>query len=219
VTEQPTSDVTEQPTTGRVPRARRSDGLRTREAILEHAARLATVEGIEGLSLGRLADEVGISKSGLFAHFGSKEELQLATVETAGRIFDDVVVAPALAAPDGLARLTALTDGFLQHVEDGVFPGGCFFASVVAELAAHPGPVRDSALVVLANWDGLLEQALEHARDTGEIAADADVQQLAFEIGGSLLLANVQFVVLAEPLPLERARRAIASRLDAVRPA
>jgi AcrR family transcriptional regulator len=211
--------VNEQPTTGRVPRARRSDGLRTREAILEHAARLATVEGIEGLSLGRLADEVGISKSGLFAHFGSKEELQLATVETAGRIFDDVVVVPARAAPDGLARLTALTDGFLQHVEDGVFPGGCFFASVVAELGAHPGPVRDSALVVLANWEGLLVQALERARETGEIVADADVQQLAFEIGGSLLLANVQFVVMADPLPLERARRAIATRLDAVRPA
>ena len=211
--------MNEQPTTGRVPRARRSDGLRTREAILEHAARLATVEGIEGLSLGRLADEVGISKSGLFAHFGSKEELQLATVETAGRIFDDVVVVPARAAPDGLARLTALTDGFLQHVEDGVFPGGCFFASVVAELGAHPGPVRDSALVVLANWEGLLVQALERARETGEIVADADVQQLAFEIGGSLLLANVQFVVMADPLPLERARRAIATRLDAVRPA
>jgi AcrR family transcriptional regulator len=211
--------VNEQPTTGRVPRARRSDGLRTREAILEHAARLATVEGIEGLSLGRLADEVGISKSGLFAHFGSKEELQLATVETAGRIFDDVVVVPARDAPDGLARLTALTDGFLQHVEDGVFPGGCFFASVVAELGAHPGPVRDSALVVLANWEGLLVQALERARETGEIVADADVQQLAFEIGGSLLLANVQFVVMADSLPLERARRAIATRLDAVRPA
>ena len=89
--------MSERTTSGRVPRARRSDGLRTREAILEHAARLATVEGIEGLSLGRLADEVGISKSGLFAHFGSKEELQLATVETAGRIFDDVVVTPAQA--------------------------------------------------------------------------------------------------------------------------
>jgi AcrR family transcriptional regulator len=209
--------MSEQTTAGRAPRARRSDGLRTREAILEHAARLATVEGIEGLSLARLADDVGMSKSGLFAHFGSKEELQLATVETAGRIFDEVVVAPAQAAPDGLARLTALTDGFLRHVEDGVFPGGCFFASVVAELGAHPGPVRDSALVVLANWEGLLVQALERARAAGEISSDADVHQLAFEIGGSLLLANVQFVVMAAPLPLERARRAITSRLDAVR--
>ena len=210
--------MNERTTSGRVPRARRSDGLRTREAILEHAARLATVEGIEGLSLGRLADEVGISKSGLFAHFGSKEELQLATVETAGHIFDDVVVVPARAAPDGLARLTALTDGFLQHVEDGVFPGGCFFASVVVELGAQPGPVRDSALVVLAEWEALLVEALERARESGEIAPDVDVRQLAFEIGGFLFLANAQFVVMAEPLPLERARRAIASRLDAVRP-
>src|ERR1700742_730454 len=123
-------------------RRRRSDGERTRAAILAEAARLATVEGIGGLSIARLADAVGMSKSGLFAHFGSKEELQLAAIETAGAIFNEVVVEPGLAAPTAYERLTQLAERFLQHVEDDVFPGGCFFASVAAELDTRPGPVR-----------------------------------------------------------------------------
>ena len=135
------------PESGAEPQRRqRSDGLRSREAILREAARLATVEGIEGLSLGRLADAVGMSKSGLFAHFRSKEELQLATIETADAIFQAEVVNPALAAAPGIARLRALCEAFLDHLERGVFPGGCFFASVAAEIDTHPGPVRDGAL-------------------------------------------------------------------------
>src|SRR6185369_636927 len=115
-------------------RRRRSDGERSRTAILDQAARLATVEGIEGLSLGRLADAVGMSKSGLFAHFRSKEELQLATIETADAIFQAEVVDPARDAPPGIPRLRALGEAFLAHLERGVFPGGCFFASVAAEI-------------------------------------------------------------------------------------
>ena len=129
-------------------RKRRSDGERSRNAILREAAQLATVEGIGGLSIGRLADAVGMSKSGLFAHFGSKEELQLATIETASALFTEQVVEPALAAPTGLERLRQLAENFLRHVEDGVYPGGCFFASVAAEMDTHPGPVRDLAVQV-----------------------------------------------------------------------
>src|SRR5215471_10242945 len=116
-------------TTGRKPTERRtrSDGERSRAAILDEAAKLATVEGIGGLSLGRLADEVGMSKSGLFAHFGSKEELQLATIGAASAIFDELVIEPAADRPAGVPRLRAYIDGFLTHVEEGVFPGGCFF--------------------------------------------------------------------------------------------
>src|SRR5215208_3928187 len=114
-------------------RKRRSDGERSRTAILDEAARLATIEGISGLSLSRLADAVGMSKSGLFAHFGSKEELQLATIETADAIFEEKVLTPAETAGGGLERLRALLDGYLDYVEAGTFPGGCFFATVLVE--------------------------------------------------------------------------------------
>ncbi len=102
-------------------------------------ARLATVEGLDGLSIARLADAVGMSKSWLFAHFGSKEELQLATIDTASSVFADQVVTPAIHVARGLDRLRALADGFLDHVEGGVFPGGCFFAAVATELAPQTG--------------------------------------------------------------------------------
>src|SRR3954452_21617596 len=110
-------------------RRRRSDGERSRSAILDEAARLATVEGLGGLSLSRLADAVGMSKSGLFAHFGSKEELQLATIEAAGTTFDELVIDPAAETQTGVPRLRAYVDRFLHYVQEGVFPGGCFFVS------------------------------------------------------------------------------------------
>src|SRR5919199_6698889 len=115
-----------------VGRRRRTDGERSRGAILDEAARLATVEGLGGLSIARLADAVGMSKSGLFAHFGSKEELQLATIETADALFRERVLEPAAGAT-GLERLRLLAEGFLRYVEEETFSGGCFFASVLAE--------------------------------------------------------------------------------------
>jgi AcrR family transcriptional regulator len=197
-------------------RAQRSDGIRTRRAILEEAAKLATVEGLEGLSLSRLADEVGMSKSGLFAHFGSKEELQLATVETATEIFDELVVAPAAKAANGLERLELLLEGFLRHVEDGVFPGGCFFAAAAAELASRSGPVRDLALGVVNQWGASIEQAIRDARSEGLLDPDVDPAQLGFELDAYLLLANAEFVARGSSEPIERARRAIADRLRTV---
>src|SRR5213595_771130 len=153
------SDVTEQPARvaerGR-PRRRRSDGERSRQAILGEAARLATVEGIEGLSLARLAEAVGMSKSGLFAHFGSKEELQLATIDAASAIFDDLIIDPAGAETTGVPRLRAYIERFLDHVQEGVFPGGCFFISAVSELGAQQGPVRDGAIAFSERWLALL---------------------------------------------------------------
>ena len=196
------------------PRAQRSDGVRTRRAILEHAARLATVEGLDGLSIGRLADSVGMSKSGLFAHFGSKEELQLATIETANEIFDEEVVSRAASAPNGLERLRALAEGFLRHVEDHVFPGGCFFASAAAELDARSGPVRDSALAVVWEWVGALEAAVREAQDDGLLDPDVEPAQLAFEIHAYLLLANARYVASGQRTPLDQARKAIADRLE-----
>src|SRR5437764_8761184 len=122
-------------------RRRRSDGERSRNAILREAAQLATVEGLAGLSIARLAEAVGMSKSGLFAHFGSKEDLQLATIETASAIFDAEVIAPADQKTTPLEKIEMLCEQFLSHVERRVFPGGCFFASAAAEFDTHPGAV------------------------------------------------------------------------------
>src|SRR3954462_15180349 len=169
----------------RADRKLRSDGERSRTAILDEAARLATVEGISGLSLSRLADAVGMSKSGLFAHFGSKEELQLATVETADGIFARQVLEPAAGTP-GLERLRRLTDGYLRYLE--TFPGGCFFASVLAEVDMQPGPVRDRLARFLEGWLGELGTAVREGQALGEIDAGEDPEQLVFEIEAALLL-------------------------------
>jgi AcrR family transcriptional regulator len=202
------------PAKNRPDRKRRSDGERSREAILRESARLATVEGLGGLSIGRLADAVGMSKSGLFAHFGSKEELQLATVEAAAGIFIDDVVAPTAAAgATGVERLRMLAVRFLQHVESGVFPGGCFFASVAMELEALPRPVHQRAVEIVTEWFGMLVAAATEARDAGEVDASEEPGQLAFEIDAFMLLANAQYAVSQDGLPLERARIAIDRRL------
>jgi AcrR family transcriptional regulator len=192
----------------------RSDGLRSRSAILDEAARLATVEGIGGLSLSRLADAVGMSKSGLFAHFGSKEELQLATIDTATAVFDEEVIEPAADAATGLERLHRLVDGYLRYVEVETFPGGCFFASTLAEMDTRPGPVRERLVAFLHDWLGRLEAAIADAQQEGGLDPAEDVAQLAFEIEAALLLANAQFVVARSHAPIERAQRAIKRRLE-----
>jgi AcrR family transcriptional regulator len=196
-------------------RRQRSDGERSRNAILDEASRLATVEGIGGLSLSRLADAVGMSKSGLFAHFGSKEELQLATVDAANSIFAAQVLEPAATATTGLERLRRLLDGYLRYVQSGTFPGGCFFATVLVEVSMQPGAVRDRLLAFLDDWLGRLEKAARDAQHEGDIDKGEDPGQLAFELESSLLLANTQFSVMQSPEPIERARQAIDRRLEA----
>lgn len=200
------------------PRTRRADGERSRTAILREAARLATVEGIDGLSIGRLAQAVGMSKSGLFAHFGSKEELQLATIETAEELYDEEVVRPALGAATGLERLQQLTDNFLRHVESGVYPGGCFFASVAAELDAQRGPVRDRAMAFLAGWNDHLEGAARDAQREGAIDPARDPVQLTFELVSFMFTANLLYVITGSTTPLQRARAAIRSALGRAQP-
>ena len=194
-------------------RRRRSDGERSRSAILNEAAKLATVEGLSGLSIARLADAVGMSKSGLFAHFGSKEELQLATIETARDIFAAEVMEPALAEPTGIGRLRALSERFHDHVERKVFPGGCFFASVAMEMDTRPGPVRDKAFELVEEWSSQLVAAAEGAREEGAVDGTEDAEQLAFEIDAFLLLANAAFVISGDKAQLDHARRAIDRRL------
>ena len=195
-------------------RRRRSDGERSRGTILDEAARLATVEGIEGLSIGRLADAVGMSKSGLFAHFRSKEELQLATIELASSLFAQQVTEPAAAAPTAFERLRRLVDGYLRYLEVETFPGGCFFASALAEMDTQPGPVRDRLVAFLGDWLAQIETAVRDAQAEGAIDPAEDPAQLTFEIEAALLLANAQYVVMRTPEPIQRARRAIERRLN-----
>jgi AcrR family transcriptional regulator len=200
-------------------RRRRADGERSRQAILGAAARLATVQGIDGLSIGRLAQAIGMSKSGLYAHFGSKEELQLATVAAAEEVFDADVVEPAMRADDGLARLEALCERFLSHVERAVFPGGCFFASVAAELDTRPGPVRDRVAGVQSRWTELVAAALRAAQARGELDPEASVEQLTFEINASLAQANTVFLLYGDRRAFGLARRAIRERVERAVPA
>ena len=189
-------------TAATTPRRRRSDGERSRRTILQTAARLATVEGLDGISIGRLAEASGISKGGLYAHFGSKEELQLATIATATEIFDEHVVTKALQAPQG-ARLIALTDAFLDYLERRVFPGGCFMASAATEFGPRPGRVKEELAGFQREWARLVERLIEEERP------GADAAQLAFELNGMLLAANAGFQFSGDPAVIERARRGI----------
>jgi AcrR family transcriptional regulator len=205
---------TAQQTRTRKPRA---DGLRSRQTILDTAARLATVEGLDGLSIGRLAEHIGMSKSGLYAHFGSKEELQLATVETAAEIFRDDVIRPTEGLEAPLARLEALCDGYLSHLERQVFPGGCFFVSAAAEFDTHPGAVKDDVAAFLREWLGTLEQLVVDAQGQGDLDPSEEPVQLVFELDSYLLMANMSFLLNNDPTTLERGRVAVEARLRRAR--
>lgn len=191
-----------------------SKGEASRAAILLAAAKLATTNGLDGFSIGDLAAAVGMSKSGLYAHFKSKEELELATIETAAEIFDREVLKQAETAQAGVPQIRALVEAFLAHLERRVFPGGCFFAAVAAELDTRPGPTRDRVVAMLEKWGSLFTQCLLDAQASGEIYREIEVAQAAFEIQALLLAANFQFVMTSDPLPLKRARRGVEHVLE-----
>jgi AcrR family transcriptional regulator len=190
-------------------RQRRSDGERTYAAIVRAAAELATIDGLHGLSIARLADHVGISKSGLYAHFRSKEELQLATIEAAGEIFEEEVVRPTEGERTARGTLEALCERFFSHVERRVFPGGCFFAAASAEVDAHEGRVRDRVAEFMLGWIENLRELVEAAQREGAIPPDEDPAQLAYELEAAMMLANNLFVLTNDPATLERGRRAV----------
>lgn len=192
----------------------RADGLASRHAILDAACKLATTHGLEGLSIGELAEHIGMSKSGLYAHFKSKEELQLATIEAAIAIFNADVLEPAQKSRPGLARVNALVEAFLGHLLRRVFPAGCFFATVAAQLAARPGRPRDKIVGVQQSWAGEFAKALEQAREAGEITASVDRAQLVFEIMAMLFLVNFEWIVTQDPAVLDKARAGVKRLLD-----
>jgi AcrR family transcriptional regulator len=194
--------------------SRKAQGERTRKAILETAVHIASAEGLEGLTIGRLALELSMSKSGLFAHFGSKEELQVATVEAARAIFIREVIQPAFEATQGLLRLWKLCDIWLAYVQSGVFRGGCFFAAVAAEFDSRPGPVRDRIAEIMKEWLAALRNAIVEAQDAGHLDKELDATQLAFEFNSLELGANWAFQLYGDPGAFKRAREAILERLN-----
>ncbi|HWF06580.1 MAG TPA: TetR/AcrR family transcriptional regulator [Candidatus Angelobacter sp.] len=191
-------------------------GVRTRESILRVAVDLASVEGLEGLTIGRLADELGMSKSGLFAHFGSKEDLQLSTIEMARQIFVDHIIRPSLAAPEGIGRLLKLCDGWLSHVEGHVFKGGCFFTAASFEFDSRSGPVRDAIADAMKSWLFILARAVEAARKTRHLKAAVNAEQFAFEIYSLAMGANWALHLLDDKTAMSKARLNILHRIREV---
>ena len=191
----------------------RAKGERTRQAILESAVHIASAEGLEGLTIGRLATELDMSKSGLFAHFGSKEELQVATVEAARAVFIREVIRPALKVEAGISRLWTLCDIWLSYVESGVFRGGCFFAAAASEFDSRPGAVRDSIAEIMKEWLAGLSRAVVEAQQAGQLDKALDPTQLAFEFNSLELGANWAFKLYADAQAFVRARLAILERL------
>lgn len=175
--------------TPRGPR-RQARGVRTREAILRRAVDIASARGLEGLTVGTLANALGMSKSGLFGHFGSKKELQLATVDAARQIFIDRVIKPSLTAPRGMPRLWRLVDRWIAHVENHVFSGGCFFTAASFEFDSRRGPVRDRIASAMREWMGVLTRAVHEAQKEGHISSTIDPAGLAQELQSYALGAH-----------------------------
>jgi AcrR family transcriptional regulator len=197
-------------------RRMRPAGQRTRTAILRRAADLASTFGLGGLSIGKLASELGMSKSGVFAHFGSMEELQLATVELAADNYAAEIVQPALREPPGVGRLIALVDAFLSYSRRQVFPGGCFFRTTISEFESQPGQVRDRLARAHRDWITVITGTLEGAMETGDVDRGADTGQVAFEIAALLTAADLVYNLDHDGDALDRGRRAALRSLARV---
>jgi AcrR family transcriptional regulator len=196
------------------PMRTRAPGNRSRARITDAAAKLATIEGLDGLSIGRLAKITGIAKSSVHALFGSKEDLQLATITAARDSFITEVVAPVLSDTEpGQQRLLALCEGYLSYVQRRVFPGGCFFVATSAEMGARSGRVHDEVARVQQQWRDLLGRETRAAAESGELPTGAEPEQIAFELGVILAGTDIVSVLHDDFGVLDRARWAIRERL------
>ncbi|WP_129843584.1 TetR/AcrR family transcriptional regulator [Streptomyces sp. RFCAC02] len=191
-------------------------GRATRRLVLGRTMAIASVEGLDGLSIGRVAGELGMSKSGVFALFGSKEELQLATIRAARAVFVQHVALPAQETPAGLARVWRLCRAYLDYSKARVFPGGCFFAAAAAEFGARGGPVRDAVADARAEWVGHVRELLEEACRLDESLPGTDVPQVAFELMALLELANADSALHGDDSGYGRAAAAVLARLRSV---
>lgn len=189
-------------------------GTITRDRILDQALKDASLLGLEGLSVGQLAEEVGMSKSGLFAHFGSKEELQKQVLAAAAARFGEIVVKPALTAPRGLPRVRAMFEGWLRWERDVSVPGGCVFTHAAVELDDRPGPVRDALATWQRAWRGMLAKAASIAMQEEHFRADLDTEQFAFRMFGIVFAYYHTKRLLEDPLAAAHARAAFESLVD-----
>ena len=192
-------------------------GERTRQSILDRAVDIASLEGLQGLTIGRLAEELGMSKSGLFAHFGSKEDLQIATIEADSQRYINEIFTEALRQPRGYPRLMAICDSWLSYIRRSVFPGGCFFAAASFEFDSRPGPVRDRIRKMMDDWMHALERSIGMAKEEGHLKDDVDPSQLAFELNSLFFGANFAFYLRDDQQAIERAERAVRTRLEALK--
>lgn len=188
---------------------RRERGARTRRTILEAGARLASVEGLEGLSIGRLAEHLEISKSGLYAHFRSKEELQLATVRMAAEMYERDLVVPALERPPGRDRLIAFCDLYLDYLRDGPFPGGCFFIAASIDPARNRGRVKALLAEEQATLLAFFEECVRDAQTLGEIGVEEDAARLAFATDAILAGADLNYIIFDDERYLDLARQEV----------
>jgi AcrR family transcriptional regulator len=195
---------------------RAAKAVTTRQGILVVAADIASAEGLEGLSIGRLATELKMSKTGIFAHFGSKEELQIATVNRAKEVFIEYVMKPTLGEPRGLDRLNAMLTSWLNYVEQSVFRGGCFFAAASLEFDSRPGRVRNDISALTKAWMNALRKEISCAKAQKQIALAIDPAQLAFELHAYVQEANWAYKLFADRKAFSRARRAIADKIRSV---
>ena len=195
---------------------RQPRGFRTREAILVRPVDIASVDGLEGLTVGSLAEQLRMSKSGLFAHFGSKEELQLATVEKARQTFIEKVSRPAIGAPKGMPRLWKLIDLWLALVEKSVFRGGCFFSAASFEFDSRKGVVRDRIAAIMHEWIGVISRAVYEAQKAGHIDPKIDPTRLAFEVHAMALGAHWAFQLLNDRQAYSRTRTTVLEKLRSV---
>ena len=191
-------------------------GLRTREAILARAVDIASAQGLEGLTVGSLASQLKMSKSGLFAHFGSKEDLQLATVDFAREIFIKEVTKPALTARKGMPRLWALLERWMDLVEKQVFEGGCFFSAASFEFDSRRGVVRDRIAAIMHEWIGAITRAVYEAQKAGHLERKVDPTRLAFEIHAISMGAHWAYQLLDDKQAYPRARTILLEKLRGI---
>lgn len=199
----------------RAPR-RQARGLHTRQAILARAVDIASVQGLEGLTVGSLAAQLKMSKSGLFAHFGSKEDLQLATIEFARDIFIKEVTLPALTARKGMPRLWGLLERWMNLVEKQVFQGGCFFTAASFEFDSRRGAVRDRIVAIMHEWIGAITRAVYEAQKAGHLDRKVDPSRLAFEIHAVSMGAHWAHQLLDDKQAYPRARTTLLEKLRSV---
>jgi AcrR family transcriptional regulator len=186
----------------------------SRADTLDAAVQLASIVGLEGLTIGALAERLEMSKSGLIGRFGSKQELQLAALAQAAKVFREAVYEPAVARRTGLERLAAICDAWVVYLADPPFPGGCFLTTASVEFDARPGPVRDEVKRVMRRWIRVLEREARTAIDAGELPGDRDPGAVAFTLNALAVGANCHFQLHRDPAALQRARRAMADVLE-----